>query len=73
MTFKEFIAWCNERTCDGCWGMMTAITCIEIVKSIRKVPFWKRKKEWAKIEEDVVNNIVNPINAMLEEIDKGVD
>lgn len=25
MTFKEFETWCNERACDGCWSMLTAI------------------------------------------------
>lgn len=25
MKFKEFSAWCNDRACDGCWGMTEAI------------------------------------------------
>lgn len=68
MKFKEFVAWCNERTCDGCWGMVTAMTCIDIISSIRKVPFWKRKKIWAGIEPDVMEQIVNPINAKMAEL-----
>ena len=25
MKYKEFIRWCNERACDGCWGMLEAM------------------------------------------------
>ncbi|MCL2310965.1 MAG: hypothetical protein FWC41_00540 [Firmicutes bacterium] len=35
MTYKQFERWCNERTVDGCWGMDTAIMCIEIIESMR--------------------------------------
>lgn len=30
MKFKEFVNWCNERACDGCWGTLTAINCSSI-------------------------------------------
>lgn len=30
MKFKEFVNWCNERACDGCWGMLEAIACINL-------------------------------------------
>lgn len=46
MKFKEFENWCNERACDGCWGMLEAMTCIGLIKEIRKAPFWKREKLW---------------------------
>ena len=46
MKFKEFVIWCNERACDGCWGLNEAIICINIVQDIRSKPFWKRNKEW---------------------------
>ena len=39
MKFKEFVNWCNERTCDGCWGMLEAMTCIDLINEIRKIPF----------------------------------
>lgn len=29
MTFKEFESWCNDRAADGCWGIVTAIICID--------------------------------------------
>ena len=30
MKFKEFAKWCNERACDGCWGMLEAMACIDL-------------------------------------------
>lgn len=68
MTFKEFVIWCNERACDGCWGMNEATICIAIISEIKNKPFWKRKKEWKKFEDEVVTKIVNPINKKIEEL-----
>ncbi|MBQ0113294.1 MAG: hypothetical protein KBT03_09215 [Bacteroidales bacterium] len=68
MTYKEFKKWCELRVCDGCWGMTTAIFCIDLLKSIQKMPFWKRKSYWKNEWEDmVVNEIVNPINKKIAE------
>lgn len=69
MSFKEFVNWCNDRTCDGCWGMLTALTCIDLIKRVRKVPFWKREKYWKQeYESRVLGEIVNPINKKIEEV-----
>ena len=46
MTFKEFVKWCNERACDGRWGLITAAQCLEVIRDIRSEPFWKREKAW---------------------------
>ena len=70
MTFKEFEEWCNDRACDGFWGMIEAIVCIDIISNIRKLPFWKRKKAWMEKEQQVLNEIVNPINRKIEEMNK---
>lgn len=43
MSFKEFVRWCNERACDGCWGMSAAITCIGIMHEVEKNLFGKEK------------------------------
>lgn len=67
MTYKEFRAWCNERACDGYWSMMTSLSCIGVMEEISSVPFWKRKKAWKAIEDEVVTKIVNPINKKIEE------
>ena len=34
MTFKEFVEWCNDRACDGCWGMIESMVCMDIISSI---------------------------------------
>lgn len=52
MKFKEFSKWCNERACDGCWGMAEAIVCCETAQTIYKLPFWKREKAWKEIYKD---------------------
>ena len=51
MTFKEFREWCNDRACDGCWGMNAATICIGVISEINDKPFWKRKKAWKKNRE----------------------
>lgn len=68
MTFKEFEKWCNERSCDGCWGMMTALECIDLVETIRKVHFWKRERVWREKEKQVLDEIVGPIDQKMKEL-----
>lgn len=71
MKFKEFVSWCNERACDGFWGMITAMACIDLMQTIRKQPFWKREKLWRQeYEKRVLDEIVNPINRKIEELTK---
>lgn len=67
MTFKEFVNWCNCRAADGCWGLNEAMICVTLVCELKKQPFWKRTKEWKKMENEVVTNIVNPTNKKIEE------
>ena len=69
MTFKQFDAWCNERAYDGCWGMLTAMTCIDLIGKMRKIPFWKREKVWReKHEKQVLDEIINPIEKKIKEV-----
>lgn len=71
MKFKEFVNWCNERTCDGCWGILEAMTCINLIEEIRKAPFWKREKFWKEnYEQQVLEEIINPIEKKLKEMEK---
>lgn len=71
MKFKEFTNWCNERVCDGCWGMLEAIACINLINEIMKIQFWKREKFWKEnYEQQVLDEIVNPIEKKLEEMIK---
>ena len=51
MSFKEFVRWCNERACDGCWGLSAAITCVGIMHEVEEKPFWKREKGQSHIEK----------------------
>ena len=69
MKFKEFSKWCNDRTCDGCWGMNTAITCISVLEEVNSKIFFKRERYWkTKFEENIVNNIVIQINKEIERL-----
>lgn len=63
MTYKEFKDWCNERACDGCWGLLTAMICVEIVHDMDHTPFWKRRKKWRELEKKVITEIVEPTNS----------
>lgn len=63
--------WCNERACDGCWGMIEAMACIDLMQTIRNQPFWKREKLWRQeYEKRVLDEIVNPINSKIDELVK---
>ena len=67
MKFKEFSDWCNQRACDGCWSMNTAIYCIGICETSNNLPLWKRNKVWKeKYEEEVVRDRVEVIKKILE-------
>ena len=67
MKYKEFVQWCNQRACDGCWGTEEAFVCIEVMGDIRKEPFWRREKVWRKkFEVFIVDTIVCPTNELIE-------
>lgn len=69
MRFKKFVNWCNERACDGRWGMIEAMTCISIIQEIRQEPFWRREKLWkTKYKKDVLEQIVWPIEDKIQQI-----
>lgn len=73
MTYKEFAAWCNERACDGCWSMATALYCITIVRNINRLPFWKRRKEWSKIKHEIETGVVSVIDAKIQTLKGGAE
>ena len=69
MTFKEFVDWCNERACDGCWGMGAAIECINVITEVRKQPFWRRDKKWQEINKEYnFELLVNSIDQRIKEV-----
>ena len=50
--------------------MLEAITCIRIMQEVREQHFWKREKYWKeKYEKTVLNEIVDPIEKMLAEME----
>lgn len=67
MTYKEFRAWCNERACDGCWGIREAMICCGILAKINRLPFWKRKKAWNECKDELEELIIAPINQRIKE------
>lgn len=66
MKYKEFKNWCNDRAFDGCWGMKEAIISIGIIEDINNTLFWKRKRKWKEVENEVVTAIIEPINELIE-------
>jgi hypothetical protein len=66
--YKDFVAWCNQRACDGCWSRGTALYCIGIMRKIDGFPFWKREKEWRKIKDEVEKNVVSVIEAKIKQV-----
>lgn len=64
MKYKEFADWCNQRACDGMWGMNTASACIGVIDYIQSKPFWRRERAWQEFNRDfnIDKIFVNPIN-----------
>lgn len=67
MTYKEFIAWCHERACDGCWSIEIATVCLNVITTVKSVPFWQRKKLWLKIKDNV-EAVVSIANDKIKEL-----
>ena len=54
------------------WGMLEAMACIDLIGEVKKVPFWKREKFWKEnYEQQVLEEIINPIEKNLEEMENG--
>lgn len=70
MTLRQFRAWCNQRACDGCWSANVALYCIELMRNMEKIPWWRRRKVWGKISIAVMDSVVGPINRKIEEARK---
>lgn len=70
MKYKEFVAWCNARACDGCWSSQTAMFCISIMSDVRSQRFWRREKRWRELEArySIIVNVVKPIDKKIREM-----
>ena len=74
MTFREFESWCNQRACDGRWGMLDSMVCIDIIQTVNKKWLWKREKFWQEeYATDVMEQIVNPIEKKIAELGRTAD
>ena len=73
MKFKQFMNWCNDRACDGCWGMGEALYCLGVIDEVMEQPFWKREKKWNEmnVEYSIERNIVNPTNQKIAQLSGG--
>lgn len=50
---------------------LEAIACINLINEIMKIQFWKREKFWKEnYEQQVLEEIINPIEKKLEEMIK---
>lgn len=73
MTYKEFLAWCNDRACDGFWSLEVALCCTDLAHRLYRKPFWKRKKEWLKIKDEIeIEKVVYAINEKIQALKGGV-
>lgn len=50
MKYKEFVDWCNQRACDGCWGLKEAMWCCDMITEVNNASFFKKKKKWLELE-----------------------
>jgi hypothetical protein len=42
--------------------------CIDVLRMIRRLPFWKRKRVWSKVEDEMLAKVINPINKKIQEL-----
>ena len=69
MKYKEFVDWCNQRACDGCWSAGTAMYCIGVCETINSRVFWKRERIWKEnYEKQIVENIVKVIDEKIKNL-----
>lgn len=68
MEYKDFVRWCNQRACDGCWDYATCLVCIAIMNEIESVPLCKRNKLWREVRADVEEKAVKPIEERLKKL-----
>lgn len=67
MKYKEFVNWCNERACDGWWGMDLTMLCIGVMQDIIKEFFWEKVKAWRKHElYEYICQHISQINIKIE-------
>ena len=63
MSYEEFFNYCEERACDGRWGLEEAVLCLGIIKHLQSIRvttfiFYSKKKtkkarenEWERMKK----------------------
>ena len=63
MTFDEFFNYCEERACDGRWGLEEAVLCLGIIKHMQQIRIYTfmfydtkktkkaREDEWERMKK----------------------
>lgn len=62
MKFKEFVVWFDMNHARRNFAPRVAVSCMRLILDFYNIPFWKREREWRKIEEHIVEEVVIPIN-----------
>lgn len=53
------------------WWRRNKLACIDLIGKVKRIPFWKREKFWKEnYEQQVLEEIINPIEKKLEEMKK---
>ena len=63
MSYEEFFNYCEERACDGRWGLEEAVLCLGIIRHLQSIRvttfiFYSKKKtkkareaEWERMKK----------------------
>lgn len=63
MNYKEFKQYCNDRACDGNWGMTEVLNCISIMEHVDavKVKGLFKKKQTEQAQEEAWQKVLASI------------
>ena len=63
MSYEEFFNYCEERACDGRWGLEEAVLCLGIIKHMQQIRIYTfmfydakktkkaREDEWERMKK----------------------
>ena len=63
MSYEEFFNYCEERACDGRWGLEEAVLCLGIIKRMQQIRIYTfmfydskktkkaREAEWERMKK----------------------
>ena len=68
MKYRDFDRWVVDRIEDGSLSLVDAILSGMIMDDIYKLPYYKRNSYWKKIEQHVIDEIINPTEERRKEL-----